>query len=173
MHRLYLIALSAIGAMFLLAMLLEPSQRVPARAGHAAAASPGHARRGPQGLTDDALVLERDGSGQFHLDATVNGDDVRFLVDTGADLVALTEDEAQHLGITLNPGDFQPVLRTASGAGMGAPVTLASVEVAGTELHEVHAMVVQGLEVNLLGQSVLRQLGGVELKGDRMVIRAR
>jgi predicted aspartyl protease len=34
----------------------------------------------------------------------------------------------------------------------------------------VSAVVIRGLPVNLLGQSVLRRLGSVQLSGDRMVI---
>ena len=120
----------------------------------------------------NALLLRRDRSGQFHLDASVNNNTVNFLVDTGADILALTEDEAANLNLNLSPDDFQPVMQTASGVGYGAPVTLDEVEVAGTTLRNVDAVVVRGLSVNLLGQSVLRKLGGVELKGDTMVIRS-
>ncbi|NCU10949.1 MAG: TIGR02281 family clan AA aspartic protease, partial [Sphingomonadaceae bacterium] len=35
------------------------------------------------------------------------------------------------------------------------------------------AVVVKDLGTNLLGQSLLRQLGSVELKGDKMLIRVR
>lgn len=115
-------------------------------------------------------VLTRDESGQFHLTATVNGRETRFLVDTGADLVALTEQTAQDLALGVRPEDYQPVLRTASGTGMGARVTLERVEVQGRRLSALRAVVAQGLSENLLGQSALRQLGRVELKGDTMVI---
>jgi len=65
------------------------------------------------------------------------------------------------------------MMQTASGVGYGAPVTIDSLEVGGQEFRGVPAVVVEGLTVNLLGQSVLRQLGKVELSGDRMVIRPR
>lgn len=115
-------------------------------------------------------VLARDASGQFHVTVTVNGHDLRFLVDTGADLVALTPQSAQDLGLHLAPEDFRPVLRTASGTGMGAPVTLDSVEISGRRLSHQPAVVAQGLSENLLGQSVLRNIGRVELKGDTMIL---
>jgi aspartyl protease family protein len=115
-------------------------------------------------------VLTRDESGQFHLNVTVNGRDIRFLVDTGADLVALTPQTAQDVGLNVLPGDYQPVLRTASGMGMGAVVSLDSVELVGRRLEHQRAVVAQGLSENLLGQSVLRHLGRVELKGDTMVL---
>jgi len=115
-------------------------------------------------------VLLRDASGQFHVTVTVNGRDTRFLVDTGADVVALTPQSAQDLGLHVAPQDYQPVLRTASGTGMGVPVWLDSVEVSGRRLDHQRAVVAQGLGENLLGQSVLRSLGRVELQGDTMVL---
>ncbi len=167
MHRLYAIVLLAVGLMSLLAVAI-PSPEPDVAVASADAADQKADR--PVGESD-ALLLKRDSSGQFHVNAGVNGNDVRFLVDTGADMVALTEDEADALGLTY--GEFQPIMQTASGVGYGAPVMLDEIEVAGTQLHDVDAVVVQGLNVNLLGQTVLRKLGGVSLNGDRMVIRPR
>ena len=63
------------------------------------------------------------------------------------------------------------MLRTASGTANGARVKLDRLVVSGQVLHDVEAVVVEGLGVNLLGQSALRQMGRVELQGDHMVIR--
>ena len=165
MHRLYLIALSAIGAMAMLAAFFAPG-------GGTAKSKPPVAVAATQTAEadSDTVLLLRDGSGQFHLTAGVNGNEVEFLVDTGADMVALTEEEGQKLGLGLSPGDFVPMMQTASGVGNGAVVKLNEIDVGGVVLHDVDAVVVQGLTTNLLGQAVLRQLGGVELKGDKMVI---
>lgn len=116
--------------------------------------------------------LSRDGSGQFHVDARLNGQTMPFLVDTGADTVAITVDDARRLGIYVNPYEFQPVGTGAGGALKGQVVTVNQMEVAGRTLSNVHAVVIEGLETNLLGQSVLREFGKVELSGDTMVIRS-
>ena len=120
---------------------------------------------------DDAMVLQRDRSGQFHIEAQVDGQAAEFLVDTGADIVALTVDEAERLGYPVDPTSFVPMMQTASGTGNGAIVHLDRLEVAGAEFHDVDAVVLDGLAVNLLGQTVLAKLGQVSLEGDRMVIR--
>lgn len=119
----------------------------------------------------DETVLERDRSGQFHLTAQVDGEDAEFLVDTGADMVALTVEEAERLGFSVDPERFEPLTKTASGTGYGTVVRMGRIEVAGEEFHDVEAVVLDGLSVNLLGQSVLSRLGQVSLEGDRMVIR--
>ena len=118
-------------------------------------------------------VLVRDATGQFRLTARVNGHEAQFLVDTGADLVSLTPEAAMQLGIAVDPATYQPVMRTASGTAMGARVRIGQLEVAGATLSDVDAVVVQGLGVNLLGQSALARLGSVALHGDRMELAAR
>lgn len=140
-----------------------------------AAAASGGAVTAPAGasrFTPEGITLTRDGSGQFHLDLAVNGAQTRFLVDTGADLVALTEADAQRAGIAVDPAAYKPILRTASGAGLAMPVKLARLELGQAELHDVDAVVVRDLDTSLLGQSVLGRIGRVELRGDTMVLEA-
>ncbi len=124
----------------------------------------------PAPRNNDVLELHRDSTGQFNTVAQINGDDVSFLVDTGADTVALTVDDAQRIGLDVDTASFMPIGRTASGVGYGMPVRLDRVEIAGEQFRDVDAVVIDGLDTNLLGQSVLRRLGRVELRGDRMAI---
>jgi aspartyl protease family protein len=114
--------------------------------------------------------IERDGSGQFHLSAQVNGQDAKFLIDTGADSVAFGLEEAERLGIDFDRDSFEPITQTASGIGYGARVQLDQVQVAGQRFDGVDAIIIDGLQTNLLGQSLLSRMGKVELHGDRMVI---
>lgn len=169
MNRLHAFALVTLGVSGFAAVLLKP----PAEPALAAADSAEVQADKPMATGDesDVLLLRRDSSGQFYMSANVNGGDVRFLVDTGADLVALTEDTAQELGITV--GEMQPIMQTASGVGYAAPVTIDEMVVAGVTLTNVEAVVAQDLGTNLLGQSVLGRLGSVKLQGDSMVIRPR
>ena len=163
MYRLYIIALAAVGAMCLVAVFMVPR---PSAAPVVIVSAKPERKAGAE-----ALMLRRDSSGQFRLEASVNGVPVEFLVDTGADIVALTEEEAANLNLSVFEGDFQPAMQTASGVGYGAKVRLDEMEVAGERLRDVEAVVVKGLTVNLLGQSALRKLGSVQLKGDSMIIR--
>ena len=166
MNRIYIIALAAVGLMSIAAAFLAPMP--------GSAPAPVATQAAPKPEDDDkVLTLNRDGQGQFTLRADVNGSEVEFLVDTGADMVALTEEEAANLGIMPDEEEFQPTMQTASGTGYGAPVMLDELEIAGQRLHDVEAVVVKDLGTNLLGQSALRQLGGIELKGDKMIIKAK
>lgn len=119
-----------------------------------------------QGLTE----IRRDASGQFHISGQVNGEETQFLIDTGADVVALTIDDAARMGIDADPASFEPIMQTASGQANGMRINIERLAVAGGEYENVEAVVVEGLSVNLLGQSALRQMGRVELHGDKLVI---
>ncbi|WP_088311286.1 retropepsin-like aspartic protease family protein [Novosphingobium sp. B 225] len=172
MNRLYGIALGAVLLMMAVAGLLgrsDPAGAPAERSTEVAAAESQPSRP----LPASALALKRDESGQFHLNGEVNGQGLRFLVDTGADTVALTEDSADIAGIVIEAGAFQPIMQTASGTGYGAPVVLDTLKLGESEFQNVDAVVVQGLGVNLLGQNVLRKMGKVTLQGDRMVIQPR
>lgn len=172
MIRLLAIALTAIGVMGLIALAVAP-RAASNGARPETVVEAGVGTESPAPLGEQALVLRRDSGGQFHLSAQVNGQDTRFLVDTGADVVALTVEDADALGLGVDPASFEPIMRTASGTGYGARITLDTLALGEAEFQNVPAVVVQGLHVNLLGQNVLRELGRVELSGDRMVIRQR
>ena len=117
-----------------------------------------------------ALVVNRDKTGQFRLSAQINGQSAVFLVDTGADVVALSVEEAERLELPVDRASFVPMMETASGTGYGTTLELREFVVAGHEFQNVEVVVLDGLKTNLLGQSVLRQLGPVELHGDQMTI---
>ena len=143
----------------------------PEPAGATLVALPGAVNTTPAAGLGQELALKRDGSGQFHVAVSVNGQALPFLIDTGADQVALTIDSARQAGLYIDPTGFEQVAVGASGPIRGARVTLGRLEVAGRTLEGVDALVLDGLGSNLLGQSVLARLGGVEMRGDTMVLR--
>lgn len=140
----------------------------PALPASPAATPPAAGRFAPETIT-----IARDETGQFHLDAQVNGAPARFLVDTGADVVALTEADAERAGLVVDPAAYRPILRTASGEGMGARLRLDRLEIGPVVLRDVEAVVARDLATSLLGQSALGRLGRVELSGDVLVIAPR
>ena len=118
-----------------------------------------------------ATTLNRDASGQFYLDGKINDTSARFLVDTGADMVALTIDDARRAGLWIDQTSFSVIGSGASGAVRGKKYRVDRLTVAGRTLNGVDVVVLEGLGTNLLGQSVLRRFDKVELNGDKMTLR--
>lgn len=173
MNRLIVIAGLIVFGSVLLAPRLSvepPAPARPAKTGHVSPWSKDAPPPSKRAGTAEMVEVRRDAQGQFHLEVDVGGEPVRFLVDTGADVVALTEDDAERLGLRPDPSEYQPMLQTASGTGMAAPVEIDRLTIGGRDLTGVAAVVVPDLPVSLLGQSALRRLGSVTLQGDRLII---
>jgi aspartyl protease family protein len=115
--------------------------------------------------------IRRSPNGHFYVTAEVNGQPVRFVVDTGASGVALTEDDAKRAGVRFDPADFDYVGQGAAGPIQGQRVNLASVVLDGKERLHVSGAVLQGADLSLLGQSYLSRLRSVEMRGDEMILR--
>ena len=119
----------------------------------------------------DVIVLKREPNGHFYADAQVNNMTIRFMVDTGATGIALTRDDARRAGLAVSAGMFDVVAEGASGDVKGEWVTLDSVKLGQEEAKQVPAVVLDGGQQSLLGQTFLQQFDTVEIKGDRMVLR--
>ena len=123
--------------------------------------------------TGDGARLRRDRSGHFRTQVQVNGQAMPMLVDTGASVVVIDIATARKLGITPSPRAFTGLAQTVSGTVRVAPVTLDSVAIGSVRLQRVSAAVVEGdsLPIPLLGQSFLRRLNEVTIRGDEMILR--
>ncbi len=116
------------------------------------------------------LVLPRARDGHFYADGKVNGYPVRFLVDTGATMVVVSEAVAQSAGLQ---GGQPTVFRTANGQLNGrvvgnVPVAIGPASVSGLRVGV--GLVGDDSNRGLLGQNFLSKFN-IELTGDRMVLR--
>jgi aspartyl protease family protein len=119
-------------------------------------------RRWQMGLgssTTSSVVLQADARGHFLVNASINGQSMRALVDTGASTVALNLSDAQRLGLNL-AGAQRISMNTAGGVRQGLRARLASVQVGDIVLRDVEATVSvdNELPIVLLGMSFLNQV---------------
>lgn len=116
----------------------------------------------PAAAEPSAAVL-KGADGHFWAEGQVNGEPVRFLVDTGATAVALTPADAERLGFRPQDLNYSHRVTTAGGRSRAAAVTLSSVSVSGARLDDVRALVIEkGLDTSLLGMSYLGRLARFE-----------
>ena len=107
----------------------------------------------------------------FTIKALENGINA-FEVDTGASAVALTPGDAERLGITPASLNYDARVMTANGPARAAKVTLDSVSVAGAEVRDVDALVIEnGLQSSLLGMTYLGRLSQFEATKTSMILR--
>jgi len=101
------------------------------------------------------IVMSASSGGHFMPEGAINGRNARFLVDTGATLVAIGRDEATRLGLDLS-GASKGISQTANGPVAVQIVVLDRVRVGGVEITNVGAAIVpQTMPFILLGNSFL------------------
>ena len=101
------------------------------------------------------IVLTAQSGGHFYAPGTINGKAVRFVVDTGATLVALDQYEADRLGIDWKSGR-RGMSRTANGDTPSFRTTLPSVRIGDVQVYDVEAVVSPSpMPYILLGNSYL------------------
>mgnify|MGYP002778397932 CR=1 FL=1 len=118
------------------------------------------------------VTLTADGRGHFIAEGAINGAATRFLVDTGATMVAIPGAEARRLGLSFVNAP-QMGVSTAGGVVPAYRITLDTVRVGGITLTAIDALVVdRGLDVVLLGMSFLNRTE-MRRDGDKMVLTRR
>ncbi len=119
------------------------------------------------------VALAANANGHFSAHPSINGTRVTMLVDTGASVVVLSEEDASRVGVRPLPADFTARMSTANGVTLGAPVMLREVRLGDIVVRDVKAVVLQRgrLQGSLLGMTFLSRLSGFEIARDRLVLR--
>ena len=126
--------------------------------------------RVPQVTASGEVMLKRDRSGHFTAGGTINGQEVRFMLDTGATQIAIPKALADSLKLKRG----MPVdLLTAAGPARGYSTRLGSVTLATIEAKDLGAVIAEGLSADyvLLGMNFLRRLEIIQ-RGDELILRA-
>ena len=121
---------------------------------------------------DGALRVRAQPDGHFFVDARVDGQEVRFLVDTGASVVALSPADANRIGLDRARLNFSRRLQTAGGIVRAAPVRIRMLELGDIRLTNVRAVVNEEfMPHSLLGVSALDRLGGYEVRDGTLTLK--
>ena len=119
-----------------------------------------------------AATLTADSAGHFVTTGNVNGTTIRFLVDTGASMIALGASDARRIGLDPNKGEVG-FSQTANGVTQVTRVKLNSVRVGDIVLNNVDATVhQQDLPYALLGMSFLNRME-MQRNGETMTLKQR
>ena len=126
--------------------------------------------RGQEG-TGGSVSFARSSDQHFRIDALVNGQPVRFLLDTGASSVVLTRADAQRLGFDADRLAYTQLFQTANGTVRAAPVRLKEIRIGPIAFEDLPASVNEGeLGQSLLGMRLLERFSSIEIRNDRLII---
>jgi aspartyl protease family protein len=119
-----------------------------------------------QAPTEKLVSIVRNKHDQYLTTATINGRSVQVMVDTGANVVAMSLVHAKKLGIDASKGT-QGRVQTASGLVDARQIMLSSINVGGIQIDNVNASVIDSdyPVTVLLGMSYLRHVNIEESNG--------
>ena len=121
------------------------------------------------------VVAARRMDGSFLVSGRVNGNEARFIFDTGASTVVLRAENAAALGFKPDALNYSIPVSTANGTALAAPVVIETLTVGPITERNVRALVARTgvLHANLLGMSFLERLGSYEVRGNRLILRGK
>lgn len=117
---------------------------------------------------DGTLSLPRAPDGHYYIAADVNGERIRFVVDTGASDIVLSSADADRLGFSPDTLAYTGRAMTANGSVQTAPVVLGEVVLGRFTDTDIPAVVNSGeLDMSLLGMSYLNRFH-ITISGETM-----
>ena len=119
-----------------------------------------------------AVQIARGQSGEFALQAKINGVNAPMLIDTGATSVVLTWETAKAIGLPLEMLEYNVDVETAGGHTKAARLTLDRLAVGKLVERSVPALVVPRgqMKTNLLGMSFLDRLESWGVQADKLML---
>lgn len=130
---------------------------------------PGYAQEN----NDGSVTFYASGNGHFNISAMVNDTrKIKFLFDTGASVVSLTNRDARSLGIDVDNLEYNSPLSTANGTSWGARIRLDKIQVGSIIIYDVSASVSQegALSTSLLGMSFLGELKEFRIQESKLTL---
>ena len=122
--------------------------------------------------TDEGRVeVPKSADGHYHLTLHLNGTPVRFVVDTGATQMVLTQADAERVGINVDDLIFTGTASTANGTVRTARARIDEVALGGIVDRGVSVWVNEGeMRGSLLGMSYLGRYDRIEIADNTLVL---
>ncbi len=132
---------------------------VEARGGVVAQEAPGEVR------------VRQSADGHFWVEAELNGEPVRFMIDSGATVTSLSREAAERAGVEPR-GGLRAMVRTANGVVMVDRARAQSLRVGPIERRNLPVHVSDAFgDMNVLGMNFLNTLNGWTVEGRTMILR--
>jgi len=109
--------------------------------------------------------------GHFWIEAEVNGESRRFMVDTGATLTAVSPSTAEAAGLDTGPVRQPVMLRTANGTVTADLVTIRELRFGNIAARDLDAVVAPGIgDTNVIGMNLLSRLASWRVEGNTLIL---
>jgi aspartyl protease family protein len=131
-------------------------------------ANPQPIQNAPSGI---GVTIPMQQDGHYWVDAVVNGQNVHFLIDSGASVTALSQGTADRLDLMPDPMDRTVTMQTANGDVTARRSTISVMQIGTIQASDLPVVVSASFgQVNVLGMNFLNKLKSWRVEGGRMVL---
>lgn len=128
-------------------------------------------RGGVEQTAPGEVRIRQASDGHFWVTAALNGEPVRFLVDSGATTTSISRDTARRTGV--EPGRGRAMVQTANGIVMVERGRAQSLEVGPIERRDVAVHISDAFgDMNVIGMNFLSSLSSWSVEGRTLVLRS-
>ncbi len=124
-----------------------------------------------QEVSGDETRIPMARDGHFWIDAQVNGTPVRFMVDTGATLTAVSQSTAKAAGLEPRSGGLLVRLTTANGTVFAELTSIGEIRFGNVRAEGLDAVIAPNLgPMNVIGMNFLSRLQGWRVEGRTLIL---
>lgn len=122
-------------------------------------------------VQDGTVRITRGEDGHFHVNADVNGREIRFLIDSGATTTAMSASDAARAKVETSDLDFPVMIDTANGSTEAKRARIKSFAVGPINREDFPVLVSESFgDMNMLGMNFLDTLKGWRVEGETMIL---
>lgn len=120
----------------------------------------------------EQVTLIKDNSGHYRVTASVDSQEINFLIDTGASAIVLSYNDAIAAGVKGQNLRFNVLVSTANGQTRAARYRFNEIVLGGIKRENVAVLIAEkdDLDISLLGMTFLGSLSGFQIAGDRLIL---
>ncbi|WP_411292174.1 TIGR02281 family clan AA aspartic protease [Sphingorhabdus sp.] len=124
-----------------------------------------------QNVSGDAIELRRQDDGHYWLQVEVNGNPVRFMIDSGASFTAINATTAAETGVQIDANGYPVILSTANGRVAANRGLVKSLRVGPHVITDHQVVVSENFgDTNVLGMNFLDNMQSWKVEANMMVL---
>lgn len=126
---------------------------------------------GSQTVSGEAIELRRQDDGHYWIQVEVNGNPVRFLVDSGATTTAINSETASDNGVDVDTSGYPVIISTANGQVTARRGVVRSMKIEQHEIPDHKVVVAENFgDTNVLGMNFLDSMKSWKVEGNVMTL---
>lgn len=124
-----------------------------------------------QSVSSEAIELKRQDDGHYWLQVEINGNPVRFMIDSGATTTAVNAETATEAQIEVDDNGYPVIISTANGRVAAQRGVVQSMEIGSHKLVDHNVVVSESFgDTNVLGMNFLDSLKSWNVEGNIMTL---